>query len=50
MAKMYNIHYKNGSNEIEIFKTFFDFLSWWDIMTVLSNRTKGSIKWIEVIK
>ena len=46
---MYNIKYKNGSNEIEIFEDLKHFGRWWRMGVMLGNRRRGSVASIEVI-
>lgn len=41
--KLYNITYKNGSNQIELFSNIKDFGKWWANMVKLGNRNKGSV-------
>ena len=41
--KLYNIQYKNGSNEIELFSSIKDFGKWWSKMVKLGNRRKNSV-------
>ena len=41
--KLYNIQYKNGSNEIELFSSIKDFGKRWSKMVKLGNRRKNSV-------
>lgn len=42
--KMYNIIYKNGSNEIELFENIKAFGTWWAVSVKLGNRKRGSVR------
>jgi hypothetical protein len=41
--KTYNISYKNGSNQIELFSSIKDFGKWWSKMVKLGNRNRNSV-------
>lgn len=47
--KLYNIIYKDGSNEIELFDNIKGFGKWWAIMVKLGNRKKGSIESVKQV-